>query len=91
MQKQPPDVFYKKTVPQNFEILTGKHQRCSLILKKLKACNFLKTQVFSCEYCEIFNNYYFEEHLRAAAFEHGRMKMLSRMHLNMFDAAKLSL
>ena len=26
------------------------------------------TQVFSCEYCEIFNNTYFEEHLRMVAF-----------------------
>ena len=25
------------------------------------------TQVFSCEHCEIFNNNYFEEHLRTAA------------------------
>ena len=25
------------------------------------------TQVFSCEYCEIFKNTYFEEHLRTAA------------------------
>ena len=27
----------------------------------------ISTQVFSCEYCEIFENIYFEEHLRAAA------------------------
>ena len=26
------------------------------------------TQVFPCEYCEIFKNTYFEEHLRTAAF-----------------------
>ena len=25
-------------------------------------------QVFCCEYCETFNNTYFQEHLRAAAF-----------------------
>ena len=33
----------------------------------LKACNFIKkdtsTQLFSCEYCEIFKNTSFEEHL----------------------------
>ena len=38
-----------------------------------KACNFYKqetpTQVFSCEYCEIFKNNYFEEHLLTAASE----------------------
>ena len=36
----------------------------------LIGCNFIKktlTQVFSCEYCEIFKNTYFEEHLRTAA------------------------
>ena len=35
----------------------------------LKACNFIKkalTQVFSCEYYEIFKNTYFEEHLEMA-------------------------
>ena len=37
----------------------------------LKVCDLLKnktsTQVFSCEYCEIFKNIHFEEHLRTAA------------------------
>ena len=32
------------------------------VLIKLKTL----TQVFSCEYCEIFKNTYFEEHLRTA-------------------------
>ena len=35
----------------------------------LKACNFTKripTQVFSCEYCKIFKNIYFEKYLRTA-------------------------
>ena len=35
----------------------------------LNACNFIKkapTQVFSCEYYEIFKNTYFEEHLEMA-------------------------
>ena len=27
--------------------------------------------MFSCEYCEIFKNAYFEEHLRTAASEEG--------------------
>ena len=38
----------------------------------LQACNLLKktpTQVFSCEYCEISKNNYFEELLRTAASE----------------------
>ena len=48
----------------------GKKRLCwSLFLIKLQsevAANFIKktpTQVFSCEYCEIFKNTYFEEHL----------------------------
>ena len=54
----------KKGVLKNFEIFTGKH-------RGLKTCNFFKkrppTQVFSCEYCEIFKNTYFEKHLRTTA------------------------
>ena len=37
-----------------------------------EACNFTKeapTQVFSCEYCKIFNNTSFTEHLWATAFK----------------------
>ena len=37
---------------------------------KLLACNFIKketpTQVFFCEYCEVFKSTYFEEHLLTA-------------------------
>ena len=36
-----------------------------------QACNFIRketpTQVFSCEYCEVFKNTSFEEHLQMAA------------------------
>ena len=51
----------KKAV-KNIAIFTGKHLGWSLILLK-----YPPTQVFSCEYCEIFKNIYFEEHLRTAA------------------------
>ena len=37
-----------------------------------KACTFIKkttSQMFSCEYCEISKNTYFEEHLHTAASE----------------------
>ena len=38
-----------------------------------KACNFVKkktsTPMFSCEYCKIFKNIYYEEHLHTAASE----------------------
>ena len=39
-----------------------------------KVCNFIKkealTQVFSCEFCEIFKSTYFEEHLQTAASDY---------------------
>ena len=36
LQKQPPEVFYKKsTVLKNFAIFTGKHLCCSLFFKKV--------------------------------------------------------
>ena len=54
VQKQPLDVFYQKTV------LIGKKQSWSLLVTL--------TQL-SCEYCEIFKNTYFEEHMRTAASE----------------------
>ena len=38
-----------------------------LLLMEIKACNFIKketlAQVFSCEFCEIFKNTFFTEHL----------------------------
>ena len=43
-------MFFKKHVLKNFAIFTG---------KALKVCNFIKKgfqHVFSCEYCEIFND-----------------------------------
>ena len=48
IQKQPPEVFYKKTVLKNFAIFIGKKLGWSLFL--------IKWQGFFCEYCEIFNN-----------------------------------
>ena len=37
-----------------------------------EACNFIKkdtlTQVFFCEFCEIFKNTFFTEHLQTTAF-----------------------
>ena len=35
----------------------------------MKACNFITKwlqQIFSCEYCEVLKNIYFEEHLQTA-------------------------
>ena len=52
-QKQPPEVFYKKLF-----LKIGQYS-------PENTCGRVKpTQVFSCEYCEIFRNTYFEENLR---------------------------
>ena len=55
----------KKGVVENFAKFTGKH------LFRPQACNFIKketvAQVFSCEFCEIFKNTFFTEHLRTTA------------------------
>ena len=71
-QKQPLDVFCKKVVLKNFVQFTGKHLYQSLFFNKVAcvASNFIKketrSQVFSCEFCEIFKKTYFEEHLQTA-------------------------
>ena len=58
-------VLWKKDVLKNFAKFTGKHLCWS--------CNFFKketpTKVFSSEFCEIFRNSYFAEHLRTGAFD----------------------
>ena len=67
--KQPFTDFFKTGVLKNFAIFTGKYLCRSFFNKVagLKACIFIKeettTQAFSCEYCEIFKNSFFIEHL----------------------------
>ena len=55
----------KKGVLENFAKFTGKH------LCRPQACNFINkktlAQVFSCEFCEIFKNNFFTEHLWTTA------------------------
>ena len=55
--RQPPEVFYKKGTLKNFAKFTGKHCARVCFLRKLQASG-----VF-CEFCEIFKNTYFTEHL----------------------------
>ena len=62
MTKQPPEVFYKKVVLKNFAIFTGKNCVGVSLIK-------LEAQLFSGEYCKIFQNTYSEEHLQTAASE----------------------
>ena len=78
IQKQPPELLYKKAVLKYFSIFIGKDLCWSLFFNKvagLQVRNFIKqtlTQVFSCEYCEILKNTYFEEHLRMAVSDYNR-------------------
>ena len=62
----------KKVVLKNFAKFTEKHLCQSLFLIKL-TCDFIKketlAQVFSCQFCDIFKNTFFTEHLRATASE----------------------
>ena len=64
---QPSEVLYKKAVLRYFVMLTEKHLCWSLFLITLQASWQTSTPVFSCEYCEICKNTYFEEHLRMPA------------------------
>ena len=68
LKKQPPKFFCKKGVLKKLVILTEKCLCWSLFLINLQALkqHFYKetpTQVFSCEYCEIFKNLCFKGHL----------------------------
>ena len=54
-------MFYEIGVFKNFAKFTGKHLRwsfCNLYSKQTP------TQVFPCEFCEVFQNTFFTEHLR---------------------------
>ena len=63
----------EKGVLKNFTKFTGKHLYPSLFFKKvggLRPTTLLKktlAQVFSCEFCEIFNNTFFTRHLWTTA------------------------
>ena len=63
------EVFHKKDILKNFAKFTGK-QRCQgLFFNKVAGlipATLLKKetlQVFSCEFCQIFQNTFFTEHL----------------------------
>ena len=79
MQKQPPEVFYKKVVLKNSAKFTGKHlcqQPATLLKKKTLA------QGFSYEFCEIFKDSFFIEHLRATASKYVKCSMNAFFHIS---------
>ena len=55
----------KKGVFKNFAKFTGKHMCQGLLFNKIAAIGFAK----SCEFCVIFKNTFFTEHLPATASE----------------------
>ena len=68
IQKQPPEVFYKKYVAKNFAQLTEEHLWCNLFFNKvagLRHATVFKeestTRVFSCEFFEDFNSIFFHK------------------------------
>ena len=69
-------MFFKIGVPKNFVTFTGKHLCWSLFLITLQAFRLIPIRVFSCEYCEIFKNTYFEEYLPTAASVDRLRKMV---------------
>ena len=48
----------------HFAIFTGKHLRWSLFLIKLQAFRPDSKRDSICEYCKVFKNIFFEEHLQ---------------------------
>ena len=67
-------MFHKKAILKKFLIFKEKHLCWGLFFIEvagLQASNCIKngasTQIFSCEYREIYKNTYFEEHLGMAA------------------------
>ena len=79
------------------ELFRSSHRRCSmkkLFLKivsapQAQACNFIKketrTQVFSCELCEIFKNTFFKKHLLTTASGYSQ-----NLQENMNDGVHIS-
>ena len=59
----------KKGVLENFAKFTGKQLCWSLLVIKLQA-----SQVFCCEFCDIFKKTYFEENMQTAASGHCHIK-----------------
>ena len=78
-----PDVLCEKGVLRNFAKFTGKHLCQNLFFNKVAggACNFIKketlTQVFSCEFCDISKNTFFNRTPLVAASD---WKMLGSSH-----------
>ena len=73
----------KKGVLKNFATFTKTRLCWSLFINKVPGLR-PPTQVFSCEFCEIFKSTYFLEYLRTAAFETTSNKGCFKKNLEKF-------
>ena len=49
----------------------------------MKLQTYSPTQLLSCEYCEIFKNIYFEQHLRTAASNMSVTNLITQFSINL--------
>ena len=82
LEKQPPVEFYKKSCSEKLRKINSKTcARASFLMKLQASCNFINketlAQGFSCEFCEIFKNTFFTEHLWTTASGSGRLSFKS--------------
>ena len=82
-----PEVFFWKGVLKNFKKFTGKHLCQSVFFDKVEGLR--PAQVFSCEFCESFQNTFFVEHVRVNTSEKGVYFNESWFHCTNFDCEKL--
>ena len=80
LQKQSPEMFYKKDVLRNFTKFAGEHLCQSLFFKKETLA-----QVFSCKFCETFKNTFLHRTPLVTASEFGCFSLL----LNWVIASKI--
>ena len=76
-----PELFYTKKL--FLKVLQHPQENTCVGVAFLKSCR-LQHRCFSCEYCEILKNTYFEEHLRTAAsvdtYEHSILRLFLILH-----------
>ena len=74
------EMHFKIGVVRNFTIFTGRHLCCSFFFNKISVLQLYykktPTQVFTCEYSEVFINSYFDRTPPVAAFEFFRTHFL---------------
>ena len=72
-EKQPPEVFNKKSVLKNFAKLTGNHLGRGLVFNNVfnvfLITSISKSPTDFCQFYEVFENTFFTEYFRATAFE----------------------